>query len=54
MQLRSIGSVANTWRIAVDMQSSWGDVLRLIDVATPLQGYAGPGSFLDLDMLEVR
>ena len=51
--LRRIASVCNSWRVAVDMKPSWADVLRLLDVAAPLGGYAGPGAALDLDMLEV-
>ena len=51
--LRRIAGICNSWRVAIDMKPSWADVLRLIDVAAPLGGYAGPGAALDLDMLEV-
>ena len=35
------------------MDGTWASVLRLLDIAAPLGGYASPGSFLDLDMLYV-
>lgn len=50
---RTIGAVANSWRVAVDMQPTWESVLRLVDDAAPLNALSRPGAFLDLDMLEV-
>ena len=50
---KKIADFANMWRIDWDLDANWAAILRLIDTATPLHGYAGPGAFLDLDILEV-
>ena len=50
---RTVGDIANSWRVAVDMQNTWASVLRLIDIAAPVNALSRPGAFLDLDMLEV-
>jgi alpha-galactosidase len=50
---RTLATVANMWRVAVDMQATWASVLRLVDASAPLGGYAGAGAFNDMDMLEV-
>jgi len=50
---RSIGQIANSWRIGGDMAPTWASVLRLVDDAAPVNALSRPGAFLDLDMLEV-
>ena len=50
---RTIGNIANSWRVAVDMQPTWDSVLRLVDDAVQINALSKPGAFLDLDMLEV-
>ena len=50
---RTIGDVANSWRVGGDIRADWASVLRLVDDAAPLNALSRPGAFLDLDMLEV-
>jgi len=50
---RTIGDVANSWRVGLDIKPEWASVLRLVDDAAPLNALSRPGAFLDLDMLEV-
>ncbi|KAF5380703.1 hypothetical protein D9757_007017 [Collybiopsis confluens] len=48
-------SVANSWRISNDIgpPASWDNLFRIINQLVPITGFAGPGGFNDLDMLEV-
>ena len=41
------------WRSGADAQATWGSLTASIDSATKLAAYARPGSYNDLDMLEV-
>lgn len=45
--------ISNTWRVARDIRPVWSDVVRVADVAEPLAHLGHPGSFPDLDSLEV-
>merc|ERR1712166_317473 len=45
--------IANSYRIGRDVRPVWADVVRLADIAEPLSHYGHPGSFPDLDSLEV-
>jgi alpha-galactosidase len=47
--------VANSWRIANDIgpPASWDNLFRIINQLVPITGFAGPGAFNDLDLLEV-
>jgi alpha-galactosidase len=49
----NLTSIANMWRIGVDINASWASVTSLIDQDAPLSSYAGPGHWNDPDMLEV-
>ena len=44
---------AQLWRSGADAQATWGSLTASIDSATKLAAYARPGSYNDLDMLEV-
>lgn len=44
---------AQLWRSGENIQATWDSVTAAIDVATKLAAYARPGSFNDLDMLEI-
>ncbi len=46
-------TIANMWRISIDITSTWSSVLSLIDQDAPLYSYAGPGHWNDPDMLEI-
>jgi alpha-galactosidase len=46
-------SIANMWRISIDITATWVSILSLIDQDAPLYSYAGPGHWNDPDMLEV-
>ena len=43
----------NSWRIAPDLNGTWDDLLRVLDVAAPLWRYGGPSGWNDADMLQV-
>ena len=43
----------NSWRIAPDLNGTWDDLLRVLDVAAPLWRYAEPSGWNDADMLQV-
>jgi len=45
--------VANSWRTTYDIQNSWECVLPHVDWTNVYASYAGPGHFLDMDILEV-
>ncbi|QDS73740.1 hypothetical protein FKW77_004773 [Venturia effusa] len=45
--------VAHSWRIANDIIPSWRTIPRILNQAVPQTSFAGPGHWLDLDMLEV-
>ncbi|KAK6992414.1 alpha-galactosidase [Favolaschia claudopus] len=49
------GSVANSWRISNDIgpPNSWDNIFRIMNQVVPITGFAAPGGFNDLDMLEV-
>lgn len=48
-------AVGNSWRISNDIgpPNSWDNVLRIINQVVPITGFAGPGAWNDLDLLEV-
>jgi alpha-galactosidase len=46
-------AIGNTWRITNDIIPSFGTIARILNQAVPQTSYAGPGHWLDLDMLEV-
>ncbi|EGN98593.1 glycoside hydrolase family 27 protein [Serpula lacrymans var. lacrymans S7.3] len=48
-------AVGNSWRIANDIgpPPSWDNVFRIINQVVPITGFAGPGAWNDLDLLEV-
>jgi len=48
-----VANVANSWRIAGDINTSWGSILRIIDSNTYLSGFVSAGHYNDMDMLEV-
>jgi hypothetical protein len=43
----------NSWRIAPDLNGTWDDLLRVLDVAAPIWRYGGPSGWNDADMLQV-
>ncbi|KAI0031218.1 glycoside hydrolase family 27 protein [Vararia minispora EC-137] len=43
----------HSWRMSNDIADSWADVLRIINELVPITGFAGPGGFNDMDLLEV-
>lgn len=43
----------NSWRIAPDLNGTWSDLLRVLDVAAPLWRFGGPSGWNDADMLQV-
>ncbi|KAF2099741.1 putative alpha-galactosidase D [Rhizodiscina lignyota] len=45
--------IGNTWRITNDIIPAWRTIARIINQAVPQTSYAGPGRWLDLDMLEI-
>ncbi|GLB38649.1 putative alpha galactosidase A [Lyophyllum shimeji] len=49
------GSVGNSWRISNDIgpPASWDNLFRIINQVVPITQFAVPGSWNDLDMLEV-
>merc|ERR1712130_30454 len=48
-----VPTLANMWRIGGDIKASWGKILNLIDIDTPLAANATPGAWNDADMMEV-
>eukprot|EP01127_Copromyxa_protea_P016326 TRINITY_DN4827_c0_g1_i2.p1 TRINITY_DN4827_c0_g1~~TRINITY_DN4827_c0_g1_i2.p1 ORF type:complete len:418 (-),score=62.03 TRINITY_DN4827_c0_g1_i2:19-1122(-) len=46
-------SMANQWRITLDIYPQWMRVLEILDTNTQLSQYAGPGHWNDPDMVEV-
>lgn len=45
--------LGNTWRITNDIIPAWRTIPRILNQAIPQTDFAGPGHWLDLDMLEV-
>jgi len=45
--------LGNTWRITNDIIPFYRTIPRILNQAVPQTSYAGPGQWLDLDMLEV-
>jgi alpha-galactosidase len=45
--------LGNSWRIANDIYLAYSSVSRILNQAAPQTNFAGPGQWLDLDMLEV-
>lgn len=43
----------NSWRIAPDLNGTWKDLLRVLDVAAPIWRYGGPSGWNDADILQV-
>ncbi|HOX53376.1 MAG TPA: glycoside hydrolase family 27 protein, partial [Fibrobacteria bacterium] len=48
-----VASLGNSWRIANDIGASWPHVTRILDTNRYLSGFASPGHYNDMDMLEV-
>jgi alpha-galactosidase len=46
-------SLGNSWRISNDIIPAYRTIPRILNQAAPQTSYAGPGQWLDLDMLEV-
>lgn len=46
-------AIGNSWRIANDIIPHWRTIFRIINQAVPQVTSAGPGQWLDLDMLEI-
>lgn len=46
-------AIGNTWRITNDIIPAFKTVARILNQAVPQTSFAGPGHWLDLDMLEV-
>ncbi len=49
----NLPTIANMWRIGMDIAATWADVTRLIDANKGQEVGAGPGHWNDPDMLEV-
>lgn len=45
--------LGHTWRITNDIIPAWRSIPRILNQAVPQTSFAGPGQWLDLDMLEV-
>jgi alpha-galactosidase len=45
--------MGNTWRVTNDIIPAWRTIPRILNQVVPQTSYAGPGHWLDLDMLEV-
>ncbi|CAE6454972.1 unnamed protein product [Rhizoctonia solani] len=43
----------NSWRMSNDIADGWDHVVRIINEVFPITGFARPGAWNDLDMLEV-
>jgi alpha-galactosidase len=59
---RNWGDVANLWRTTEDITNAWNTgqtngypmgIQNIVNVTVPLAGYARPGGFNDMDMMEV-
>lgn len=48
-----VATLGNSWRIANDIGPSWSHVTRILDTNRYLSGFASPGHYNDMDMLEV-
>lgn len=48
-----VATLGNSWRIANDIGASWPHVTRILDTNRYLSGFASPGHYNDMDMLEV-
>jgi hypothetical protein len=48
-----VGTIGSSWRMSHDIAPKWDSVNGIIHQALYLSAYAGPGSFNDMDMLEV-
>ncbi|KAG9127290.1 hypothetical protein FRC07_014997 [Ceratobasidium sp. 392] len=46
-------ATGNSWRMSNDIADSWAHVVRIINEVVPITGFAGPGGWNDLDILEV-
>ncbi|KAF8593963.1 glycoside hydrolase [Ceratobasidium sp. AG-I] len=46
-------ATGNSWRMSNDIADSWAHVVRIINEVFPITGFAGPGGWNDLDILEV-
>jgi alpha-galactosidase len=46
-------AMGNTWRVTNDIIPEWRTTSRILNQVVPQTSYAGPGHWLDLDMLEV-
>ncbi|CAD0081630.1 unnamed protein product [Aureobasidium vineae] len=45
--------LGNTWRVTNDIIPNWRTIFRIVNQVVPQTDHAGPGRWLDLDMLEV-
>lgn len=48
-----VATLGNSWRIANDIGASWPHVTRILDTNRYNSGFATPGHYNDMDMLEV-
>lgn len=46
-------AMGNIWRVINDIIPEWWTISRILNQVVPQTSYAGPGHWLDLDMLEV-
>lgn len=46
-------ALGNTWRVTNDIIPEWKTVYRIVNQVVPQTDFAGPGQWLDLDMLEI-
>ena len=46
-------ALGNTWRVTNDIVPEWRTIYRIVNQVVPQASFAGPGHWLDLDMLEV-
>ncbi|KAI5268705.1 putative alpha-galactosidase D [Aureobasidium subglaciale] len=45
--------LGNTWRVTNDIIPDWRTIFRIVNQIVPQTDYAGPGRWLDLDMMEI-
>jgi alpha-galactosidase len=45
--------LGNTWRVTNDIIPNWRTIFRIVNQVVPQTDYAGPGRWLDLDMMEI-
>ncbi|KAI5244821.1 putative alpha-galactosidase D [Aureobasidium subglaciale] len=45
--------LGNTWRVTNDITPNWRTIFRIVNQIVPRTDYAGPGRWLDLDMMEI-